>query len=293
MPTKNTLSALIVVLLVIGTSMAVAEEPTSGIAAVLSNKQAKKLELTASTPQDHSKLAVYYREQARKFDERVRYHEDMAEMYRQSPLPFDGKMPVPMQRHCKEWASRFAEQAERAAVLASLHENKALGSTSSASAFEHPGQWGLRSAGFSAPSSGGRTIQASAQQSSLFRESVAAAMRFYDRSKILTYVVSAKGQSLIDTTELRKSAAALFDAQQQFLQSLTEPQKAALGPRIREMQKLQRDVEKGLNELEQDAASPASARYFKAARRIKQSLEKWHVEQHQAGLELGIGMGPS
>ncbi len=288
MPSKNTLSALILVLLVLGASMAVADQPTSSVAAVLRKKQANKLELTASTPQDHLRLAVYYREQARKLDERVRYHEAMAEKYRQRPLPFDGKMPVPMQRHCKDWASRFVEQAERAAVLASFHEEKALGSTPSAGAVRQTARLGLRSSGFGTASSGGRRIQASREQSSLFHESMAASIRFYDRTKILTYIVSAKGQPLIDAPELRKSAAALFDAQQQFVESLTEPQKAAIDPHLRDIEKLRRDVEYGLDRLERRTVSPDSTSYFRAARKIKQSLERWHVEQQQIGLELGI-----
>lgn len=289
MPGKSTLPALILAL-VIPASMAMAEEPASRGAAVLSKKQAATLELTASTPEDHLKLAAYYQAQARRFDQKVRYHQEMAEWYRERPLPYDGKMPIPMQRHCKEWASRFAEQAERVAVLAKLHEQRALGVTTSASAFEHPSQWGLRSIGFGAPNPAEKMIQVTATQGSLFLESVTAAMRFYERSKILSYFVSAKGQALIETVELRRSATALFDSHERFLQSLTEAQRAALGPRTRELKKLQRAIERALKELDRDAASPAGVPYFQAAKKIKHSLEKWHAEQRQIGVDLGIPM---
>lgn len=289
MPAKRALTALTLIM-AIAASMAMAEEPTSGDAAVLSQKQATRLELTASTPEDHLKLAAYYQAEARRFDEKVRYHQEMAAWYRERPSPLDGKMPIPMQRHCKEWASHFAEQAERAAVLSNLHEQKALGVTSSTSTFEHPSQWGLRSTGFSVPNPAEEMVQVTAAQGSLFLESVTAAMRFYERSKILSYFVSAKGQTLIETTELRKSATALFDSHERFLQNLTEAQKAALDPRTREFKKLQRSIEKALKELDRDAASPADVPYFQAAKKIKHSLEKWHAEQRRIGVELGIPM---
>jgi len=286
MSAKNTLPALIVAFFVMGTSLAFGEQSASGVATVASKKEAKQLELTASTPQDHLRLAVYYRAQAQKFDGMFRYHEDMGEMYRHTPLPFDGKMPISMQRHCMDWAGHYRDQAERAAVLASLHEEKALEHTSTTGALELPSLSGLRNSGFGRANSSERVIQASPEQSSLFRESVAASIRFYDGTKILTYVVSAKGQPLIETSELRKSAVTLFDTHQQFLQSLADPQKMAIDSHLHSMQKRRRNVEKGLSELE--TASPHGSSYFKAARKIKQSLESWHVEQQQIGLQLGI-----
>jgi hypothetical protein len=99
----------------IGTLLASAERPSSN-PTVLTAKKARLLELTAISSADHLSLANYYKEQARKFDDKARYHEDMAEIYRRKPLPFDEKMAVPMQRHCKEWAARFREPAERASV---------------------------------------------------------------------------------------------------------------------------------------------------------------------------------
>ena len=113
-------------LLILGSSAGMAEQ-TSNISVALSSKQARALETTAATPQEHLSLSVYYREQARKFDQKVRYHEEMAEIYRRNPLPFDGKMAVPMQRHCKDSITDFSKQEERATVLAAFHEEKAIG----------------------------------------------------------------------------------------------------------------------------------------------------------------------
>lgn len=289
MSSQYRFSALISVLLLVGSFIALAEQPTASIA-VLSRKQAAALESTASTPEDHLRLSVYYQAQARKFDERVRYHQEMAEWYRQRPLPNDGKMPVPMQRHCKEWASRFAEQAERAAVLASFHEEKALGPGAVISSDQLTAS-GLRSSGFVATNESPRMIEATPAQTSLYRESMAASIRLYDRTRILTYVVSAKGQPLIDVRELRQSAMALFDAQLLFVESLTGPQRLATEPSLHDIEKARRDIENALARLEQGTTSPAGKSYFKSAKKIKQSLQRWHSDDQQIGVALGLSDG--
>jgi hypothetical protein len=212
----------------------------------------------------------------------------MAEMYQRNPLPFDGKLAVPMQRDCRDWASHFSEQEERAAVLATFHEEKALGATPNTSAFAQPNRWGLQSSGFDGANTGGLMIQATAEQSSLFQDSAAASIHFYDLTRILTYVVSANAEPSIELPELRKSAAALFDTQRQFLESLTEPQKAAVDEHLRAMQTLRRDVEAGLDRLENRAASPTSRSSFNIAKKIKGGVEKWHNEQQAIALQLGI-----
>lgn len=209
-------------------------------------------------------------------------------MYRKNPLPYDGKMAVPMQRHCEYWASHFRKQQERAAVLATFHEEKALGATPNTSAFAQPSRWGLQSSGFGGASTAGLMIQATAQQSSLFQDSAAAAAHFYDLARILAYVVSANAELSIEMPELRKSAAALFDTQRQFLESLTGPQKTAVDEHLRAMQKLRRDVEDGLDRLENRIASPIAKSSLNAAKAIKGAVEKWHGEQKDIALQLGI-----
>jgi len=274
-------------LLSLGSSVGMAEQ-ASNISVVLTTKQAKALEATANTPQEHLSLSTYYRKEAHRFEQKGRYHEEMAEMYRNNPLPFDGKTAVPMQRHCKDWLSHFSEQEERAAVLATFHEEKALGAKPNANTFAQPSRWGLQTSGFGGLSTDGLMIQATAEQSSLFKDSAAASIHFYDLTRILTYVVSANAEPSIEIPELRKSAATLFDSQRQFLESLTEPQKAAVDAHLRAMQTLRRDVEDGLDRLENRAASPTSRSSFNIAKKIKGGVEKWHNEQQGIALQLGI-----
>jgi hypothetical protein len=261
----------------------------AGASAVPTKKQAKILEATANTPQEHLSLLMYYRDVARRFEEKVRYHEEMAEIYRKNPLPYDGKVAVPMQRHCKDWAFYFGQKAEQATVLATYHQEQAGVTSPTAGAFAQPSRWGLRSSGFSAAANtGSTTIQATGEQSSLFHNSAAASARFYDLTRILTYFVSAKGKPAIGMPELRESATALFDSEQQFLQTLTEPQRTAVGSHLRAIERLRREVENGIDRLANGTQSPSSSSYFKSAQKIKGSIENWHNEQHEIALRLGI-----
>ncbi len=109
----------ILLLLSLGNLAGLAEQSASRPSALLTKKQAKALESTATT--QHLSLSAYYREEARKFEQKVRYHEEMGGMYRRSPLPSDGEMPVPMLTHCKYWASHFAERWLRTTRMACLN----------------------------------------------------------------------------------------------------------------------------------------------------------------------------
>ena len=119
-----TISLLVVVAMI---AAAIAQvEPENATASVISHfshRQVKQLIATASTPQDHLLLAQYFRWEAGKMREKEQYHLEMAEIYRLHPLPFDSKLPMPMQQHCKH----FAEKAHKAALadeeLAAAHEH--------------------------------------------------------------------------------------------------------------------------------------------------------------------------
>jgi hypothetical protein len=253
----------------------------------LTKKEAERLELTAGTTQDHLRLAAYYRALALKLEDRARLNEEKAESYRERPLPFDSKQGVPMERQCEQWAASFRQQADQAWVLVRLHEAKAQG-TSIALVDLEPVDSQVRSAGLTLADSMRSAIYASPEQSIQFQESMAAGARLFDRTKLLTYVVSAKGEPPVATMELRQSAQALFDEQQQFLQSLSAAQKAAIAPCIHDMEKLRRGIEQSLDRLAARAAAPQSGCYFKAARAIKHDLQSWHVEELNIGERLGI-----
>ena len=104
-------------------------EPESGTASAVSHlthRQVKQLIATASTPQDHLLLAQYFGWEAGKMKEKEQYHLEMAEIYRLHPLPFDSKLPMPMQQHCKYFAEKAHQAANADEELSAAHEQMAL-----------------------------------------------------------------------------------------------------------------------------------------------------------------------
>ena len=93
----------------------------------LSKKEFKVLLKTAKEPPEHRKIAEYYRQQAQRLIARAKYHQEMAEIYKNHPLSFEGKYPYGTVglSHCQRWAELDREQAKEAEELATLHENMA------------------------------------------------------------------------------------------------------------------------------------------------------------------------
>jgi len=122
---KTALISILIVVAMIATGMAQVEPqgPIPIKVSHLSHKQVKRLLATASTPQDHLVLAEYFRWEAGKMKEEGQYHLEMAEIYRVHPLPFDSKLPMPMQAHCKYFAEKAREAANADEELANAHEH--------------------------------------------------------------------------------------------------------------------------------------------------------------------------
>lgn len=93
----------------------------------LSPSEVKTLIRGASTPEDHLKLAEYFRQEASEEATAARLHEEMAEIYEPMPLPsgFKPESIREMKGHCREFA-RNADRASAAAQkLAAEHEKLA------------------------------------------------------------------------------------------------------------------------------------------------------------------------
>ena len=285
MPIKTKYYSMIPVVLLFGTLFAWADQG-SGDSDLLTKKEAKALEATANTPEEHMKLATYYREQTRKLDEKVRYSEEMAESYRQHSFPLDGKMAVPMWRRCEDWASEFAEEEKRAMELAKFHAAKAFGSEAAANAFAQPDHSGVLTTG----SAHRREVktQITPEQSSLFSIWIASSDHFYDLTRIGSDVLNAKRQLPVELVQLQKSAAALFDTEQRFLETLTGTQRMALRSQLHAIEKRHHDIEKRVNRLATGTTSPASASYFKTISGLKSDLEGCNVEQQAIASRLGF-----
>lgn len=121
---KTALISLLIAMAMIVTGMAAVEpqSPAPVDVSRLSHKQVKKQIAAASTAQDHVVLAEYFRWEAGKMKEKEQYHLEMAEIYRLHPLPFNSKLPIPMQAHCKYFAEKAHEAANADEELADAHE---------------------------------------------------------------------------------------------------------------------------------------------------------------------------
>ena len=97
--------------------------------AVPTKKELKTLLKTAKEPQEHLRIAAYYRQEAARLTASSKEHAELADIYAKTP-------PHPMvskhgdtfgqgASHCKKWAELQAEEAKEAEGLATLHEDMA------------------------------------------------------------------------------------------------------------------------------------------------------------------------
>ena len=106
---KFALASLLV--MVSGASFASAQEmsmPMPMHETVLTNAEAKTLVVNAKTPEDHLKLAAFFREEARQEESKAKFHEEMSALYKTGNV---GKFD--MAAHCKQ----FAAEARKAAAI--------------------------------------------------------------------------------------------------------------------------------------------------------------------------------
>lgn len=102
---------------------------TSGSAAKarpsLTKKQLRALIASASTAEDHLKLADFYRQDASRLEEEAAEHDKMREHYTKSSL--DTKLPYPAQmpQHCERMAGYLRKAASEAQQLAAEHARMA------------------------------------------------------------------------------------------------------------------------------------------------------------------------
>ena len=87
----------------------------------LSKKELKTLIATAKTPEDHLRLAAYYRAQANDYLARKKQHEADAEVYDSNPSQYPTK-PISAGQHCRDWAGMDGRSAKQELALAEMHE---------------------------------------------------------------------------------------------------------------------------------------------------------------------------
>ncbi len=92
--------------------------------ATLSGRTARALEASAKSPEDHRRLAEYYRAKAASETAQARQHEAEAEYYRVNPSPLAQKHPMiyGTYAHCHWLSERYAHDAEKSGARAERHE---------------------------------------------------------------------------------------------------------------------------------------------------------------------------
>jgi signal transduction histidine kinase len=110
-------TVLVVLFLLTSVALAAAQDQTINMKEhQLTKKEVKALIVSAKTPEDHLKLASYFKGEARQQEASAMYHEEMAELY-------DPK--TQMTQHCKSLAESLKNAAEAASSMAAEHEKMA------------------------------------------------------------------------------------------------------------------------------------------------------------------------
>jgi hypothetical protein len=96
----------------------------------LSPSEVKTLIKNASMPEDHLRLAEYFRQEADEEATAAKLHNEMAETYASRPLPSglpsaDTPTVAEMKSHCREFASNAGRASAIAARMAADHEKLA------------------------------------------------------------------------------------------------------------------------------------------------------------------------
>ena len=96
-------------------------------AQTLSKAELKKLIATASTPQDHERIAKHFDAKAAQLEAEAKEHEELAAEYTRNPTVHEQKHPMGGQTagHCKLFAEKCREAAKEARQLAADHRQMA------------------------------------------------------------------------------------------------------------------------------------------------------------------------
>jgi len=72
---------------------------------------------TATTPEDHIKIAEYYEQQAVRMEDEAKFHSSLADSYKSRGKPLLG-----LAKHCADLSKRYKEAAEDYKAMAFLHK---------------------------------------------------------------------------------------------------------------------------------------------------------------------------
>src|SRR5215472_5173953 len=130
MKTKNIASLLLATVLslgVFGTGTLVRGQDTNS---KLTSKQVRSLIATAKTPEDHQKIAAYYRAKAEEAKANAAEHERILAAYNQNPSTHEPAKTVGgPSAHCHTLIRLYNDEAKEDSALAEEHEQMAKAAT--------------------------------------------------------------------------------------------------------------------------------------------------------------------
>jgi len=121
--TKHGLLSTALLVIVGGLSTVRGVEPT----AALTKKELKSAIANAKTPEDHHRIAAYFKGQADRLLAEAKEHDELVTQYATWPNPAAMKQPMSGQtaEHCRYFAEYARKAAQQDQELAKMHEDMA------------------------------------------------------------------------------------------------------------------------------------------------------------------------
>lgn len=91
----------------------------------LSKKELRGLIANARSPEDHERIATYYRAKAERLTAMQRDHEEELAAYLKNPSSHPSPKWPTLDQHCRQLAYYYGKAAEKALALANLHDRMA------------------------------------------------------------------------------------------------------------------------------------------------------------------------
>jgi hypothetical protein len=97
----------------------------------LSKSELRSLITTATTPEQHMRLAQYYEAKAQRYFAESNEHQKMAEQFKKNPMMNNGKRVFRTVNHCEYYAQSFKQQAVKMQNLVHMQEEMAAAAAGS------------------------------------------------------------------------------------------------------------------------------------------------------------------
>ena len=105
----------------------------------LSKSELRSLIATATTPEQHMRLAQYYAAKAQRYFAESNEHQEMAEQFRNNPMMNNDKRRFGTVDHCEYYAQFFKQRAINMQSLANMQKLMAAGTKNSEPRHHGPG----------------------------------------------------------------------------------------------------------------------------------------------------------